>query len=470
MDEHIFRQYDIRGKVGTQLMYDQVYNLTCAIAAYIIKYHSLAKTVVVGMDGRVHSPEIAQQVSSALCDSGFNVVMLGVCPTPVFYFALHTLSVDAGIMVTASHNGAEYNGMKINIRTDSVWGEGIQEIKRMYQQGVKRISNTQGMCVLYPLNDTYISFLVDHFPQLHGCEYRMIFDCGNGAAGVIMPQLIEAMQWKNASLLYEQVDGTFPHHEADPTIAENMADLRTAVLENNSDVGIGFDGDADRMIPITHRGVMMPGDHVLALYAQEIIAQTAGAGVVFDGKCSLIVSQLVSQAGGVPRQVPSGHAIIKDAMKRYKALCAGELSGHFFFADSYFGFDDGIYAALRLICIMHSQGKSLELLRQSLPVTYSTPEIRLTCPDNKKFNVIESIQHNVTQYATQNSDVELQLFDGVRMVTPEGWALIRASHTQDVVSVRLEAFTQTGLVHMKNKLLPLLGTHFDEAVLQIYFM
>ena len=470
MNEHVFRKYDIRGKVGIDFIEDHVYSLTRAIACYFKKYHPQTKTLVVGRDGRIHSPAIAQEVIRALTDSGFTVLELGLCPTPVFYFALHTLVVDGGIMVTASHNGPEYNGMKINLRTDSVWGEDLQEIWRLYQrelyqQHAELAHRTPGIRVQYPLNEVYVQWLVDHFPQLHGCAYRMVFDCGNGAAGSVMPQLVHAMGWKHASLLYEEVDGLFPHHEADPTVAANMQDLQAHVIAMQADIGIGFDGDADRMIPLTHQGVLLPGDQLLALYAQDVLSRNPGGTVVFDGKCSLMVGQIIAQQGGVPQQAPSGHAIIKDYMRKYQALCAGELSGHFFFADSYFGFDDGIYAALRLMSILHTRKQSLEELRALLPVMYSTPEIRLDCADDKKFNVVAAIQAQVMR----NDLIEVQLMDGIRMITSQGWALVRASHTQGAVSVRIESPTAEGLAQMKDIVLPLLCAHFDQKLLQIHF-
>jgi len=490
MHKSIFREYDIRGKVGVEMPIGQVYDLARAIGTYILQHNPAARTVVVGRDGRTHSPDIVQELCRALVDTGFNVLDIGLCPTSVVYFSCHKLPVDAGIMVTASHNGPAYNGLKITLGTEAVWGVELQEIRKLYESQLFVQRPACGTYQAYSMTDRYIDWLVNQFSHLKNLDIACIFDCGNGATGAIMPQLVARMGWSRVKLLYAEIDGTFPHHEADPTIEANMQDLRAAMLQGGATLGIGFDGDGDRMASMTAGGYLVPGDKLLTIYAQAILATQRGSeavngveaiigmacardassvdavrdtiSIIYDIKCSSIVAARIQASGGVAHISPSGHSIIKSRLRKERAVFAGELSGHFFFADRYFGFDDGIYAALRLIELLIASGRRLEELVADLPVLYATHEFRIVCSEDEKQIVIERVHK---QFELQPLSTIL-LLDGVRMSNQYGWALVRASNTQAVICVRCESATPEGLACLKQDVYRALALSLDADVLQ----
>lgn len=353
----IFREYDIRGKVGSELIIDQVYPLTQAIAFYFVHHNPAVKTVLVGMDVRSHSPEIKDAVIKALKDSGIDVIFIGVCPTPVLYFGLYTLPVQAGIMITASHNPPEYNGLKLCLGNHSVWGLQVKEIYALYKEKAHLPSAQQGILSSYNLIDDYISWLLAHFKHLRNSTISAIIDCGNGTAGTVVPQLIDRLGLRNVRLLCVNVDQT-PKHEADPTKEKNMQDVKQALLANKPTIGIGLDGDADRMAAMTESGQLIPGDQLLAFFSNDILERHPHASIVMDIKSSSALVDFLANKQAVAHLAPSGHAIIKDYMRTYNALLGGELSCHFFFKDRYFGYDDGIYAALRLLEIVDEKQQS----------------------------------------------------------------------------------------------------------------
>ena len=463
MKDCIFRQYDIRGKVGSELPLDEVYALTQAIAYYFLQKNPSVKTVAVGADGRTHSPHIKESVCKALQDSGLQVVFIGICPTPVLYFSLFTLPyIDAGLMITASHNGKEYNGIKICFNKESVWGSQIQEIKRLWQQGAALTPIDTGSYTEVAVIDTYVEWLATHFKSLIGMNLSAVIDCGNGAGGTVMPHVLRRMQWNAVQLLYPEVDGTYPHHEADPIVEKNMQDVRAMLSNSSIEVGLGLDGDCDRMTPMTKEGELVQGDKVLALFAQPILQSHPGAAIVFDVKCSAGLPELIQQWGGNPCISPSGHSIIKDQMKKKKGLLAGELSCHFFFHDRYFGYDDGIYAALRLFELLINSGKSLHELLQVFPKKYSTPEIRIECADEVKEGIVEQVK----QEFLKNTQAAVLAIDGIRVSLDYGWGILRASNTQPVLCLRFESDTQEGLQHIQNDFVEQMGLYFDKTILQ----
>lgn len=460
MQGYIFRMYDIRGIVGTELIIDHVYRLGCAIAAYYTACQPALRTVVVGMDGRSHSPLIKDELIRALCDSGLEVIFIGICPTPVVYFALHTKVGEAGLMITASHNGPDYNGIKICLGTESVWGDQINVIRTLYEQEEKCAPRPHGTVHYVNVQDRYIDWLVEHFSHLIGLDFPLVIDCANGATGAVLPQLIDRLAWKQCRLLYETIDGLFPHHEADPTIDENMEDLRGVMKTYGAQLGIGFDGDGDRMAPLTHEGELVSGDKLLLLFAQPLLQKQKGT-IVFDIKCSRIVAELVTNWGGKPSLVPSGHSIIKHAMHKEQAVLGGELSCHFFFADRYFGYDDGIYAALRLVELLVTSSLSLQQQVQQLPTTYATPELRFACAEEAKFVIVE---HAKNFFATR-TDAQLLTIDGIRATLPYGWGLLRASNTQAFISIRCESSTSVGLAQVKHDFYQLLVPYLEKKLL-----
>jgi phosphomannomutase/phosphoglucomutase len=465
MLDTIFREYDIRGKVGSELVLDQVYDLARVIAYYFVQQNSAVKTVVVGMDGRSHSPIIQEQVCKALQDSGMNVVFIGLCTSPMLYFALHTLPVDAGLMITASHNPKEYNGIKICLGKTSVWGVQVREIGALFKQRAHLAASVRGTFIEHSILDAYVAWMVEHFPDLIGMQLSAVVDCGNGAGGVVMPDLVKAMQWSNVQLLYAEVDGTYPHHEADPVKEKNMADVKHILQTTDVEVGIGLDGDVDRMAPMTKSGYLVPGDKLLAIFAQQIFKKHPQLAVVMDIKSSAGLIELLEKWGGRAYLSPSGHAIVKDQMKKHDALLGGELSCHFFFDDDYFGYDDGIYAMLRLFQILNQPGVTLDNLLQVFPKKINSPEIHLACPDQEKQHIVEDIRNSFAR----RSDIAMITIDGVRAVMDYGWGILRASNTQPLLSLRFESDTQQGLERVKEDFFKELQRHFDAQLLREQF-
>ncbi|OQA34559.1 MAG: Phosphomannomutase/phosphoglucomutase [Candidatus Dependentiae bacterium ADurb.Bin331] len=462
MNDIIFRQYDIRGKVGSEMSVDETFAIAQAIAFYFIQKNPHIKTVAVGADGRTHSPEIKEQVCRALTQSGLDVVFVGVCPTPVLYFALFTLPVDAGIMITASHNGPEYNGLKICLGKESVWGEQIQEIKNFVKAKKNARNSTIGSYKEQLLIPAYIAWMVDQFGHLKNMQLKAVVDSGNGAGGTVLPHLVKAMNWSNVTLLHEGVDGTYPNHEADPTVEKNMCDVKAVLQTTDTQIGIGLDGDCDRMAAMTKKGQLVEGDKLLALFAKEIIAHQPGAKIVFDIKCSSGLPELLTAWGAVPVMSPSGHSIIKDQMKKNNALLAGELSCHFFFSDRYFGYDDGIYAMMRLFELLIHSNKSLDELLLVFPHKYSTREIRISCAPNDMPKIIAHIHAQLAQ----RDDAQIITIDGIRANFSHGWAIVRQSNTQPVICLRFEGNTPAELVRIKRDFIEYLQQFIDKDTLE----
>ncbi len=458
MKDTIFREYDIRGKVDSELPINQAYDLGRAIAYYLRSQNPSCKTIAIGMDGRTHSLALKNELTRALNESGMNTVFVGTCPTPALYFSLFTGDdIDGGIMITASHNGPEYNGIKLCLGTRVVWGKELQKIKGLYKNKKHILSDTIGTASNAPIIPSYLAWLTNHFEHLKNIPVSCIIDCGNGAGGTVMPELVKQMGWKNVSLLYEEVDGTFPNHEADPTVEKNMRDVKKAVTSQSFDFGIGLDGDCDRMAPMTQHGELVSGDKLLALFAQTVLTEHPGAGIVFDIKSSSGLIELLEQWGAQPIMSPSGHSIIKDMMTKHGALLGGEISCHFFFKDRYFGYDDGIYAALRLIELLHTTQQPLSELLTIFPKKESSQEFRLFCSDEKKQDVIQAIKDALSQ----TNDVEISTIDGVRAVFPFGWGIVRASNTQAALSMRFESDTKEGLKKVIERFYALLANHLD---------
>jgi len=447
VNDTIFREYDIRGKVGQDLIIDRVYDLARAIAHYFKKHNPNVKTIVIGMDGRTHSPAIKEEICRALTDSGINVLFLGICPSPALYFALYTQPVDGGLMITASHNTKEYNGIKVCLGTESVWGKELQIIKQLYKEKKHVDAPHIGTIRNFPIIPLYLDYLREQFADLNSFDQKVIIDCGNGAAGTVLPQLIEQMNWKNITLLYPEVDGTYPNHEADPTVAKNMQEVKRLLQTTDAAFGVGLDGDCDRMAVMKKDGTLIPGDQLLAVFAQYLLKEHPNAGVVFDIKSSSGLTELLEQWGAQPIMSPSGHSIIKDMMRKHNALLGGELSCHFFFKDRSFGYDDGIYAMLRFFEIVQQTGKSPVELIAIFPPKYSSPEFRLACPEEKKNLIVERLK----EYFFRQKDGRIITIDGIRVTFPFGWGIVRASNTQAALSMRFESDSKEGLKKVMNR-------------------
>lgn len=457
MKNYIFREYDIRGIVGDDFEIDEVGSLTSAILAYFKTLDPALSTLVIGRDGRVHSPAIYDRVVSVVTSHGIDCIDIGVCPTPVFYFSLFNLPATSGIMITASHNPAEYNGFKLCYNRFPVFGTELQKIREL--MGTKFIAHTfqHGKIVQRPMTHKYCNFLAGHFFALKNRSLSCAIDCGNGTAGVVLPELVNAMNWSDVELLYEEVDGTFPNHEADPTNVEAMNDLAATVRAKNYTMGVGFDGDCDRMAPTTNSGELVSGDKLLALFAKTISSSHVTLPIICDIKTSDAVLSILRSWKLNPLLAPSGHSRIKSAMVQHRAALAGELSCHFFFADRYFGYDDGIYAFLRLLEFIEHNKISLDAALNWFPQSVATPEIRLSCDESRKKYIV----NDVKTYFAARRECDLITIDGVRVQKQNGWGLARVSNTQPVISLRFEAATVEALNEIKSDFAEALQKHFS---------
>lgn len=465
MKDSIFREYDIRGKVGTEFYIEEAYQLGKAIAYFFKQQDPDLKTIAIGMDGRTHSPAIKDEIVRACIDSGIDVIFVGMCTTPVLYFGLYTLPVDGGLMITASHNPKEYNGIKLCLHRASVWGLQVQAIKDLFKSNVALEHQAKGSYTEHLLIPEYIDWLAQYFSDLQGMQLPIVVDCGNGAAGTVLPHLIEKMQWKNITLLYPEVDGTYPNHEANPTNIKNMRDAQRAMESSGSVCAVGLDGDCDRMAAMTQQGYLIPGDRLLALFSKEILQKHPQAGIVFEVKSSQGLIDVLTKWGAQWRMSPTGHAIVKDIMRKHGALLGGELSCHFFFKDEYFGYDDGIYAMMRLFRIMVQSNESLETMLNVFPKKMSTPEYLLACDDANKSEIVEQVR----KMFLDDTTATLITIDGVRASFDYGWGIVRASNTTPNLTVRFESDSKEGLQRIKETFIAKLSSHFDAGLLQQTF-
>jgi len=389
---------------------------------------------------------------------------VGVCTTPVISFSLHTLPVQAGIMITASHNPGEYNGLKIYQNKRPVSGDGIRRIRDIYLEKTfaEKGLNRKGIVQQHDLISEYVDYLAKQFGSLKGSTIHAIIDCGNGAAGSVLPQLIEAMKWSHVELLYGDIDGTYPHHIADPSVEKYMQDLKQELQKREQvDIGIGLDGDCDRMGPMTPSGRLIKGDQLLVLLAKPILEKNPGASIVFDVSSSKFLFDLIKAWGGSPVLAKTGAAAVKKKMEFLNAPLGGEISCHTIFQDRYFGFDDGIYSMMRLFERIHESESSFEVLCQDLPYTASSPIYRIPCART----VCESILQELEKIYQENPSVEKFREDGLRLHFPNGWIIIRASNTEPVVSIRLEASTTEDLSGLKQELYVVLSKYLECSAL-----
>jgi phosphomannomutase / phosphoglucomutase len=460
MKANIFREYDIRGIVGEEFILENTYDLACAIATFLKRKSPENSRVVIGRDGRTHSLAIQREIIRGLCDSGFDVIDLGLCPSPAVYFAVYHLHIPAALVVTASHNPKHYNGIKIW----GAWGTQIQAVRKLYETKDFSLADHPGTLQTYPINEPYVDYLVNHFAHLKNLPMHAIIDCGNGTGGAVIPALIKKMNWPNVKALFAEVDGTFPYHEADPTVPENMSYVAQALREDPLlEVGLGLDGDCDRMDPMTKQGELVAGDKLLTLFARNVVHKNPGVAVVCDIKGSGCFTDAIKKWGGKPCFAPSGYALIKKTMAEQGALLAGELSCHFSFHDRYFGYDDGIYAMMRTIELIHESGRTLDALLQEIPHKISSPEFRIACTsDSEKTAIVDCVKKSFAARA----DLELITIDGVRAHMNYGWGLLRASNTQPVICLRFESDTAEGLVRVKNDFYVLIKGYFDERTLK----
>lgn len=447
MNPAIFRAYDIRG--------DADRDLTDALAEGVGRaYGSLlrqngGRRIALGRDCRTHGPRLHAALVRGLLATGVEVEDVGVVPTPLLYFAVFHRDLDGGIQITGSHNPSGDNGFKMMMGKNSLHGDGVQEIRRRIESGVPDASG--GEIVDRPIEDAYVDYVADNL-SLGARPLRIVIDGGNGAGG---PAALRVMERLGVEVdpIYTDMDGTFPNHHPDPTVAENLQDLIERVRSSGADVGVAYDGDADRIGVVDEAGTIIWGDRLMILLSREVLREVPGAAIVSEVKCSRTLFEDIAAQGGRPIMSQVGHSIIKERMKEEDALLGGEMSGHIFFRHRWFGFDDAVYATGRLLEILSQTDRSMSELLEDVPVTHVTPEIRLDCPDSVKFGVVERA---VAHYKSLYDVIDI---DGARVNFPTGWGLIRASNTQPVIVLRAEAESADALATIRAELEGFVANH-----------
>ena len=438
----IFRQYDIRGVVDRDLTTDAV-NAVGAAYASLMAERGVSGRIAVGRDNRPSGQKLRDALVDGLTGGGVDVVDIGTVPTPVLYWSLHHAGVVGGIQVTGSHNPPEYNGLKLSLGTASLHGADIQRILELTRG--RRSIGRRGTVREQPMLGAYADDIVQKIGRLKR-PIRAVFDCGNGAASLVAPELFERLGLEGRGLFCES-DGTFPNHHPDPTVPENLETLIDAVRGDRAEIGIAFDGDGDRIGVVDDSGEIVWGDRLLILYARDVFRRTGSGGpIIFDVKCSQALPAAIEAAGGTPVMWKTGHSLIKDKMKSSGAPLAGEMSGHMFFSEGFYGHDDALYAAGRLLRILADSGRTVRELLSDVPPYVATPEIRIDCGDDVKFDIVDrAVRHFGSRY--QVVDV-----DGARVLFGDGWGLIRASNTQPVIVARYEARTAGRMAEIRDEM------------------
>ena len=431
-DPSILREYDVRGIVGKTLSEADAYALGRAYAS--LAREEGAARVAVGRDGRLSSPALEAALIEGLTKGGLNVVRIGIGPSPMLYYAVATLNVQGGIQVTGSHNPADYNGFKMLLHGRSVFGQEIQDLGRRALSG--DWSEGEGTVEQVDLLDSYVDRVAQDFS---GRSYRIGWDSGNGAAGPALEKLVQRLPGEHC-IIHAKIDGTFPAHHPDPTVETNLADLKALVRDKQLDMGFAFDGDADRIGAVDSKGTVVWGDQILMILAKPVLEECPGSTIISDVKASQTLFDHIAKLGGKPLMWKTGHSLIKSKMKETSAPLAGEMSGHIFFKHRWYGFDDALYAAVRLIEAVSQSGKSLAELMDEMPKSTATPEMRFPVDESRKFEVVDEVRDRLAASGT-----EVNATDGVRVNTPDGWWLLRASNTQDVLVGRAEAKDEAAL-------------------------
>ncbi len=445
LDPVIYREYDIRGVFDEQ--YDLEFSrlLGRALVTYFAKVKQIRNPkITLGMDARISSPKIVEAVSTGIRESGGDVVLLGLVTTPISYFSTFTVAdVDGSVMVTGSHNPPEYNGFKISVGKSTIFG---QEIKRLGEIIANNdFLDGQGEESSMDIFPGYLQRYQKEFGNLG--NLKVVLDCGNGAAGCIARKLYESLG-VDVTLLYEEPDGRFPNHHPDPTVEKNLAWLKDAVHKEGAAVGIGFDGDADRIGLVDETGRMIYGDELIALCGRFILEKNKGEKIIGDVKCSDRLYDYIAKYSGQPIMWKTGHSLIKQKIKDEKAPFGGELSGHIFFADRNYGYDDALYAGLRVVEILSQTGKKLSQILSDFPPAYNTPEIRIDTTEEKKVSIVETL---IQKFSQPRDGIRVNLIDGIRVSYEDGWALARASNTQPVLVLRFESSSESGLARIRTE-------------------
>ncbi|MGE5190127.1 MAG: phosphomannomutase/phosphoglucomutase [Gemmatimonadota bacterium] len=422
----IFREYDIRGTVGTDLTPGVVETIGRGFGTYALARG--ARTVALGRDCRLSSPAFRDALAAGLAATGLDVLDVGVCPTPLLYFSIATFAADGGVMITGSHNPPEFNGFKLCMGPSTLYGAQIQDVRRIVETG--GFASGQGTVASREIVGPYMAYVRSNISIPR--KLKVVVDAGNGTASRVAPDLFRSLGMEVVELFCE-MDGRFPNHFPDPTVPENLRFLVRAVRETGADLGVGYDGDADRIGAVDESGAVLYGDYLLALFAREILSRKPGATIISEVKASQNLYDDIARRGGRAVMWKAGHSLIKQKMKEEGAEAAGEMSGHIFFADRYLGFDDAIYASARLFEIVAASDRPLSAMLSDMPRLVATPEIRVDCPDDRKFAVADRVAALVAPLAREVIGV-----DGVRALFDGGWGLVRASNTQPVLVLRFE--------------------------------
>jgi phosphomannomutase/phosphoglucomutase len=430
---NVFREYDIRGIVNRDLTEDFVHLLGKACGTYFAEHR--VKTIALGRDCRLSSPSFRNWFLEGITETGCHVIDVGVVATPLLYFALFNLNVEGGIQITGSHNPPDNNGFKVCLGTSTIYGEEIQKIRHIIESG--RFIRGKGTIEEKDLTSSYKEYVLGHLSP-GNVRRRVVVDAGNGMGGVIAVPVYREMGFQVIPLFCEP-DGHFPNHHPDPTVPEYVESLIERVALERADLGIAFDGDVDRIGVVDESGNIIWGDQLMIIFSRAILKESPGATFIAEVKCSQTLFDDIAKNGGNPIMWKAGHSLIKAKMKEERALMAGEMSGHMFFADRYFGYDDAIYAGARLLEILSHTGESLSAQLSGIPKMVNTPEIRMECPEDKKFRVVEQL---VDEFKREYQVIDI---DGARVLFPDGWGLVRASNTQAVLVLRFEASSQESL-------------------------
>jgi len=439
----VLREYDIRGIVGDTLRPEDAFAIGRCFGSIVMRAHGTR--VAVGHDGRLSSPDLEPQLVAGLRACGLEVVRIGLCATPMLYFAAYALETDGAVMVTGSHNPPDYNGFKMMLGKKAFFGQQIQEIGRMAAAGDVVPASTEGSDRRVDITDDYAHRVLRDYDGGER-QLRVVWDPGNGSAANITKVLAERLPGEHF-VINGTVDGNFPNHHPDPTVAKNLEQLIEEVKKENADLGIAFDGDGDRIGVVDNEGHILFGDQLMVVLARDVLRERPGATIIADVKASQVLFNEIAKAGGKPLMYKTGHSLIKAKMAQIGAPLAGEMSGHIFFADKWYGFDDAPYTAVRLLGIVARMDKPLSATRAALPQVINTPELRFDCAEDRKFKVVEEVKQRLAAEGAKVQDV-----DGVRVLTEDGWWLLRASNTQAVLVARCEASSEAGLERLKQHL------------------
>ncbi|MBC7901321.1 MAG: phosphomannomutase/phosphoglucomutase [Saprospiraceae bacterium] len=448
MNQNIFREYDIRGIVDEQLTEETVKLLAKAIGTFF--HQNGAKRIAIGYDARKSSPVFCDLLTKGFNETGCDVLLIGMVPTPVLYHTVFTKDVDGGVMITGSHNPPDHNGFKICLGKSTLFGSQIQEIKEIALAG--EFPAGSGTVETIEVLADYKRDIISKI-DLGERRLKVVIDGGNGMGGVTAVPIYKELGVELIELFTEP-DSNFPNHHADPTVTENLQDMIKAVLDNNADLGIAFDGDGDRVGVVDENGRIIWGDELMILFSRKILAENPGATIIAEVKCSQNLYDDIEKFGGKAIMWKPGHSIIKAKMKETGAALAGEMSGHIFFADRFYGFDDATYAGARVLEILSKTDKKLSELFAGIPETFSTPELRTDCPDETKFAVVQKIADHFAR------NHEVITIDGARIKFENGWGLVRASNTQAILVLRFEAKSEESLMEIRN----MVETKVDEFV------